>query len=88
MNYPPNTTRWPVGALVIHDADAKRAEMLMRVVGYDKASGKCKTQYAYPSLVPQQWRRKVWRNDIAALHDPALFFDIGQDKGAKHERTR
>ena len=29
----PNTTRWPVGDFVIHDADAKRADMLMVVTG-------------------------------------------------------
>jgi hypothetical protein len=34
MIYEPNTTKWTVGTLVIHDCDAKRVDMLMRVMGY------------------------------------------------------
>ena len=30
--YPPNTKRWQKGDLVLHDADAKEARMLMRVI--------------------------------------------------------
>jgi hypothetical protein len=73
MNYEPNTTEWPVGSLVIHDADAKRADMLMVVTGRDEKTGEYLTRYAYPSKVPRHWRRKVWRNDVKYLHDPALF---------------
>ena len=73
MIYEPNTNKWPIGALVIHDSDAKRADMLMRVVGYDKVTGECKTRYAYPLEQPKVWRKTIWRNDVQCLHDPARF---------------
>lgn len=67
MIYEPNTMKWAVGALVIHDCDAKRADMLMRVIGYDRVSGECKTRYVY------QMGDEVWLNDVRYLHDPARF---------------
>lgn len=67
MNYEPNTTHWKVGELVIHDADAKNADMLMKVVGYDK-DGLCITEY-----VSRDGHRKRYHNDIRYLHDPARF---------------
>lgn len=73
MIYEPNTTEWPIGALVIHDADAKTPRMLMRVTGRVKKTGKYKTRYAFPREVHPAWRRKVWINDISYLHDPARF---------------
>lgn len=72
MNYEPNTIDWPVGALVIHDADAKSPHMLMRVTGRDK-DGLYRTQYAYPDRHPTAWQRKIWRNDKRYLHDPTRF---------------
>ena len=73
MIYEPNTTPWPIGALVIHDADAKKVAMLMRVIGRDKKTGEYKTRYAFPARLPKPDRRKVWRNDVKYLHDPARF---------------
>lgn len=73
MIHEPNTIRWAVGALVIHDSDAKRLDMLMRVVGYEKKTGLCKTRYAFPDKQPKSWRRTIWKNDISALHDPSRF---------------
>ena len=71
MNYEPNTTQWKAGDLVLHDADAKRPEMLMKVIGYGR-NGECKTQYA--TRLPMNGNRKtVWRNGICVLHDPARF---------------
>ncbi|MFZ1829256.1 MAG: hypothetical protein WAW42_10905 [Candidatus Competibacteraceae bacterium] len=67
MIYEPNTTKWTVGALVIHDCDAKRTDMLMRVMGYDRVTGECKTRYAY------RMDDEVWLNDVRYLHDPARF---------------
>lgn len=74
MIYEPNTIDWPIGAMVIHDADAKRTDMLMYVIGRDKATGEYKTRYAFfMAGQPRQWQRKVWRNDKRYLHDPARF---------------
>lgn len=68
----PNTVPWEAGDLVIHDSDAKRADMLMIVIGQDR-SGLLRTRYAFPWAQPRPWRRKIWRNSIEWLHDPARF---------------
>ncbi|MGE0099083.1 MAG: hypothetical protein AB7S86_12130 [Hydrogenophaga sp.] len=68
----PNTTPWQCGDLVIHDADAKRIDMLMIVVSCS-AEGVYRTRYVYPWAQPRAWRRKFWQNTIASLHDPARF---------------
>ncbi|MEX8520044.1 MAG: hypothetical protein AB3X44_16160 [Leptothrix sp. (in: b-proteobacteria)] len=70
--YKPNTTRWPVGSLVIHEFDAKTDEMLMVVTGYDDDTGHARTLYAYPEKQPAVWRH-VWRNPITMLHAPERF---------------
>ena len=70
MNYLPNTHHWSPGATVIHDADTKRPEMLMVVVGYDR-SGACETRYLHPDYLPGMRKRYV--NDIRFLHDPRQF---------------
>jgi hypothetical protein len=75
MNYPPNETKWKRGDLVLHDADAKRKEMLMRVVEYT-GDGRCVTVYAQANAMNgDNHRRKParWENDIAVLHDPSRF---------------
>jgi len=69
QNYEPNTRHWPVGALVIHDADAKKPEMLMRVTGYEE-DGQARTVYIDPTA---RWASKPWVNDIRYLHDPRIF---------------
>lgn len=68
----PNTTQWKPGDLVIHDSDAKRADMLMIVLGQD-AAGVFQTRYAFPWAQPRHWRRKIWRNTVEWLHDPTRF---------------
>lgn len=68
----PNTTQWKPGDLVIHDSDAKRADMLMIVLRQD-ATGAIRTRYAFPWAQPRPWRRKIWRNTMEWLHDPARF---------------
>lgn len=68
----PNTTLWCVGDYVIHDADAKRTDMLMVVTGRSR-DGIYRTRYAYPAEQPRSWRRKIWRNALASLHDPRRF---------------
>jgi hypothetical protein len=75
MNYAANTRRWLPGDLVLHDADAKRAEMLMRVVGYQE-DGRCVTVYAAANEMNAESRHKKprrWVNDVSRLHDPGRF---------------
>jgi hypothetical protein len=68
----PNTRHWCVVDFVIHDADAKRADMLMIVIGCSR-EGVYRTRYAFPEAQPPAWRRKVWRNPVESLNDPARF---------------
>jgi hypothetical protein len=68
----PNTRHWSVGDFVVHDADAKRVDMLMVVTGCGR-DGLYRTRYAFPDQQPHSWRRRVWRNALAALHDPGRF---------------
>lgn len=79
MNYEANKTQWKVGDLVLHDADAKRPEMLMKVVGYAR-DGRCKTRYAEANQMNGDALRlklrqeaELWENGISVLHDPARF---------------
>lgn len=82
MNYEPNKIDWQIGDLVIHDADAKREDMLMRVVG--KLGPFYRTVYVDPKH-PYYGRVKrnrnnclkfsclVFGNQKEVLHDPARF---------------
>ncbi len=65
--YGRNTIRWRPGDLVIHDADAKRVDMVMVVIGYDR-KGLCKTRY-----ISDEKNKKVWENDIMYLHPLSQF---------------
>jgi hypothetical protein len=77
MNYAANAIRWTVGARVIHDADAKRADMLMEVVGYTK-DGLARCRYADPETRKRFGRVTIYDNDPKYLHDPARFgIEIG-----------
>lgn len=67
MNYAPNERQWFPGDLVLHDADAKRAEMLMLVV-FVTRGGLVRTRY-----LDYRQPRTVYENRIAVLHDPARF---------------
>lgn len=67
-----NTCEWQPGDVVIHDADAKRPDMLMVVVGCSRA-GVYRSRYLFPSEQPKNWRKKIWRNTIESLHDPRRF---------------
>ena len=70
MIYEANTVRWKVGDLVLHDADAKKREMLMRVVGYSERTKICFTQYVKDGTGKG---KRVWVNDVKYLHDPRRF---------------
>jgi len=67
MIHEPNTKKWRLGDVVIHDADAKKHGMLMRVTGTTK-DGSYITRYLDRSVSPE---RCV--NRMEALHDPARF---------------
>ena len=68
----PNARQWRVGDVVIHDSNAKRADMLMVVIGCSR-QGIYRARYAFPEEQPRAWRRKVWRNTVESLYDPARF---------------
>ena len=67
MIYEANTTRWKIGDIVIHDADAKTDRMLMRVVG-ETDDGRLITRYLDRSVC-----RDKYENRPEVLHDPARF---------------
>jgi hypothetical protein len=71
MNYEANTIQWKRGDLVLHDADAKKPDMLMEVTGYAK-DGRCATRYKTPCPM-NGGRRTRWLNSITVLHDPKRF---------------
>lgn len=79
MIYEPNTTQWQRGDLVLHDADAKRPEMLMVVTGYAR-DGRCKTRYKTPCQM-NGGRRTLWLNPVMVLHDPKRFGVSSNEKG-------
>lgn len=85
MIYEPNTTRWQPGDLVIHDADRKVADMLMRVVGY-RPDGCALTRYVHPRCDMANPRssatlRGELANDVKYLHDPARFgIDVAMEQ--------
>ena len=68
----PNARQWRVSDVVIHDSDAKRADMLMVVIGCTRQAV-YRTRFAFLEEQPRAWRRKVWRNTVEALDDPARF---------------
>lgn len=67
MDYEPNTIPWPIGSFCIHDADAKRDDMLMVVIGFTR-DRLVKTRY-----VDLTKPRNLWINEPRYLHDPARF---------------
>jgi hypothetical protein len=56
-----------------HDADDKREDMLMVVIGYRCDGDICETVYLRPSSRDSVTKRHVWSNEIRHLHDPAQF---------------
>lgn len=77
MLYEPNTIDWRVGAIVIHDADAKRYWMLMQVVKIQK-NGLIQTKYLFPD--GGKSIHKIWKNGKEHLLDPKRFGIILPDK--------
>lgn len=73
MNHAPNLEHWPVGAIVIHDADAKEPRMLMKIVGFTR-DGYAKTKY-----LGSRTRREIHTNRMVVLHDPRRFGLLAQE---------
>ena len=84
MNYEPNMRLWKPGDLVIHDADAKTQEMLMKiedVICHKDAEDTYVSVYLYPrksrcSSCQQyinKWDNTKYCNELKYLHDPARF---------------
>lgn len=75
MNYEENKINWKDGDLVIHDCDAKRKDMLMKVVGTITTKGKkvYKCEYINEEKRNQYGLKKVFCNPKECLHDPKRF---------------
>lgn len=70
--YRPNDIRWKPGDLVLHIADAKRGNMLMRVTGYRPSDDACRTVYVHKGGKHSgKWGR--WHNPVEDLLDPRKF---------------
>ena len=83
MIHEPNTTEWKIGDLVIHDCDAKEADYLMVVIGYDPIKNLYHTRYvSLPRKVPKKVQKQIWKNDVKYLHDPERF-GIKTDNNSK-----
>jgi hypothetical protein len=67
-----NEIEWQIGDHVIHDADAKRHDMLMIVVGRSKA-GVYRTRCAFPAEQPRSWLHRLWRDTLTLPHDHRRF---------------
>jgi hypothetical protein len=70
MNYYPNTTHWEIGNIVIHDADAKRADMLMKVIGFSRDG---MVKLCYVKNTPFHNNKTIYLNRMCVLHDPKRF---------------
>lgn len=76
MIYPENTTRWKIDDIVIHDADAKEAHMLMKVIGFATVYGQPDVVLVRTRYLRSSGRRSkdnVYENELKYLHDPARF---------------
>src|SRR4030042_2112316 len=71
MNYEPNKKIWDVGDIVIHDADAKREDMLMRIVEIKIEYGREIVKTVYIDKKKRDFG--PMKNDIEFLHDPKEF---------------
>ena len=68
--YISNERYWQPDDLVIHTADAKTAQMLMRVIGYNQNTGYCRTTYIEDDY---KFHPTVYENELRYLLDPVAF---------------
>ena len=76
MNYEPNKIDWKIGDIVIHDADAKKEEMLMRIVIIKEELGKIvygTKLFNHPDKRIMDKKYNFWLNTKEWLHDPKRF---------------
>lgn len=76
MNYKPNEINWKVGDIVIHDADAKKEEMLMKVIRIIKTLKKTIYEtklFNYPNKKFMNSKENRYLNKKECLHDPKRF---------------
>lgn len=80
--YRPNETIWPKGTLVLHVADSKEVDCLLRVIGGAKPCEYTglpvlRLQYVYPKRLPIGFGGKSGKRVVFAsidkLFDPAKF---------------
>lgn len=84
MNYEENNIHWKIGDIIIHDCDAKRGNMLMKIIKtYQDHKGQPRYVCAYIDRIYHMgskglslqefnvWNR--WDNSIKPLHDPKRF---------------
>ena len=80
--YRPNEVIWPKGALVLHVADGKEVDCLLRVIGGAKPHEftglpVLRLQYVYPNRLPIHFGGKNGKRQVYAsidkLLDPAKF---------------
>jgi hypothetical protein len=67
MIHEPNQTKWKLGDLVIHDADAKTERMLMQITG-----GTVKGTY-FTRYLDRTVDASRYENGLEVLHDPKRF---------------
>lgn len=84
MNYDKNKIEWKLGDIIIHDADAKRKNLLMKIIEKkldinDEIRFVCAyidkkyhmDQKGFTEKEFHKWNR--WENSINPLHDPKRF---------------
>ena len=84
MNYKANEIDWNIGDIIIHDADAKRENMLMEVI--EKKHDTNKTHRYVCAYINERYFRELyglsykafvkwnkWENSINPLHDTKRF---------------
>ena len=89
MNYEPNDTDWKIGDLVIHDCDAKRPDMLAKVVEKNETKQGMRYRIEYFDKAKNY---EQWWNSIKVLHDPKRFdidttsiYNTNQEESFKEE---
>lgn len=74
MNFKANKTQWGPGSIVIHDADAKRKDMLMIVLDlWTTRSEEIMVRTAYLLQPKRSGKKGTWINRADVLHNPRRF---------------
>lgn len=76
MGYPPNTTIWQRGDIVIHAADEKAEHMLMEIVGYSR-DGFCQAKYIHPGYFDTMPKRTLKFRSVDLLNPVDFGLETG-----------